>query len=328
MPERSSILQGLQLGVETTPGTGVAANKSFSSIGIGAAVSVDMQRFRPMGSKFATVVTPGKEWTESKIEGVGSYTELTYLLASVLKDPGAPTTVDTTARLYTFVPASKAEDTVKTYTIEQGGSVRAHKWSYGIVTDLSLEFTRDGIDVAGTVLGQRLQDGITLTGAPTAIQEKPMLPTDVDVYLDTSSAGLGTTKLTRVLKASIKIGSRFNPVWVLNTANTSFVATVEGEPDAEIEITVEADSAGMALLTTMRNGTTQFLRIASISPDLAGSATAKYQLIWDAAVKIKDVSDFSDEDGVYAITWTLEMVHDGTWAKAMTVGIQNQLTAL
>lgn len=328
MAERSSLTQGVQVGTESTPGTSVAANKKFISIGIDGAIKSEMNRFRPMGQKFASVVTPGKEWLEAKIEGVGSYSELTWMFASVLKDPGSPATVDTSGRTWTYSPAAASEDTVKTFTVEAGGAVRAHKWAYGLVTDLELTFNRSGVDVAGTMIGQRITDGITLTASPTTPPEVEILPTDVNVWVDPTSGALGTTKLTRVLEAVWRVGSRFNPVWVLNTANNSYVAHVEVEPTCEVEILMEADAAGMGYLTNMRAGTTNFCRIGGLSATLAGSSTAFYSLNLDTAIKVKDVSDFSDEDGVYAIRWTFEVVYDPTWAKAYNVVLTNKETTL
>lgn len=328
MPERSSLTQGVQIGVEATPGTNVAANKKLISIGIEPAVNVDMQRFRPMGQKYASVEVPGKEWVEADITGVGSYTEMIYVFSSVLVAPGAPAVSDTTAQTWTFTPAASSEDTVKSFTVEQGGTVRAHKFNYGVVTNVEMDMNRGGVDVSGNMLGQRISDGITLTAAPTTITELPILPTDIDVFLDPTSAALGTTKLTRVLNVNLHVGDRFNPVWVLNSANNSFVATVEAEPTAELTLLVEADSSGMGILTQMRGGTTQFARVKATSPTLAGAATVPYSLQWDSAIKVKDVGNFSDEDGVYAIEWTFDMVYDGAWAKAYTVALVNKLTAL
>lgn len=327
MAERSALTQGVQVGVETTPGTAVAANKSFSTIGIEPSVSVDMQVFRPMGQKFTGVVTPGKEWVEADLSGRGSYTELIYILSSLLKSV-SPTTVDTTARRWLFEPASKAEDTVKTLTVEQGGTVRAHKFAYGLATELSLEFTRDGVEVGGAMIGQALTDNIVLTASPTAIEEKIILPTDIDVFIDPTSGALGTTKLLRVLSAEWSVGDRFNPVWVLNSAQPSFVAHVEAEPSAQVTLTLEADAQAMALLTTMRAGATQFLRIKATDDALAGAATEPYSLTLDQAVKVSDVGDFSDEDGVYAIELTFDIVHDVTWGKALSVAVVNKITAL
>jgi hypothetical protein len=281
-----------------------------------------------MGSKFATILVPGKEWVEAEIEGVGSYSELLHLFSSCLVAPGAPTTVDTSARKWTFSPANNTEDTVKTLTVEQGGSVRAHKFNYGLVTDLEITMNRDEVSVGGTMIGQLLSDGITMTATPTALPQVPIIPNEIDVWLDSTSGALGTTKLLRCLETVISVGSRFNPVWVLNTANTSFVAHVEVEPAAEITLMLEADTVGMGFLTQLRAGSTKFLRVKGTSATLAGAATEKYSLTWDAAVKVKEFGEFSDEDGVFAIEMTLEMVYDATWTKAFTVDLVNKETAL
>jgi hypothetical protein len=328
MPERSALAQGVQVGVETTPGTNVAANKKFNSIGIDAGIETEMQGFRAFGNKYKTILVEGKEWTEGELTGSPTYDELTYLFASCLVSPGAPSTSDTTARTWTFNPATSAEDTVKTFTVEVGGNVRAHKFNYGLVTEIEIDMSRDGIEMGGTMIGQRLSDNITLTAGPTALPQVPIVPTDIDVYLDTTSAGLGTTKLTRVVNCTITLGDRFNPVWVLNSANNSYVAHVEAEPTATVVLLMEADAEGMAALTQMRAGTTKFMRVKATSPVLAGAATVFHSLTWDMAVKVSEPGDFDDTDGLYTIEWTFEMVHDGTWGKAMTVALVNTLTAL
>lgn len=328
MPERSALAQGVQIGVEATPGTNVAANKKFNSIGIDASMTAEMQEFRAMGNKYKTVIVEGKEWVEADLSGAGNYEELTYMFASCLVAPGAPTTSDTTAKTWTFGPATSGEDTVKTMTVEVGGPVRAHKFNYGLVTEIEIDMSRDGVEISGAMIGQRISDNITMTVGPTTLPEVPILPTDIDVFLDTTSAGLGTTKLTRVVNATIHLGDRFNPVWVLNTANNSFVAHVESEPSATITLLMEADAEGMAALTQMRAGSTKFIRIKATSPTLAGAVTVFYSLTWDAAIKVSEPGDFDETDGLFTIEWTFEMVHDGTWGKAFTVSLVNKLGAL
>lgn len=329
MPERATLTQGVQLGVESTPGTSVAANKKLLSTSIETKVKADINSFRPMGTKFSTTEILGKEWAEFDIEGQGSYQDTSYLLSSCLAY-SAPVQITTTgAYTWTFAPSSTSDDTVKTYTIEHGSSVRAHKLTNALLTEIEYDFSRDGVEIKGSGIGQKITDGITLTSTPTSIAEKPMLPTDVDVYLDTTSAGLGTTKLTRALNANIKVTDRFGPVWVLNSANTSFVSTIETEPKAEFTVMVEADSQGMGLLSDMRSTTTKFIRVSATSADNAGtSGSNKYSFQWDFAAKVKEIGDFSDEDGIYAIEWTFDMVHDPTWGKAMTVSCVNSLSTL
>lgn len=327
MAERSTLNQVVQLGVETTPGTSVAASKRLQSIGIEPSVSVEMDQFRPSGQKFRAVTTLGKEWIEAPIAGRGSYTELVYVLSSVINTAVITTPAGgTTSRKWVFTPSSTADDTPKTFTVEHGSSVRADKFTYGLVTELGMTFNRDAIEVSGSMLGRALQDNITLTASPTTIALVPIIPTQVSVYLDTTSGGLGTTKLTRAISAEFSLGSRFAPVWVLDAANTSFVNHIESEPDLTCTLMLQADAQGMALLDQLRDGTSRFLRIEAVGTTI--ETTITYQFTIDMAVKVADTGGFTDADGVYAIEFNFVGVHDSGWGKAVEVSVINTLTAL
>lgn len=329
MPERSSLNQVVQVGVETTAGTSVAATKRFQSIGIEPSPSVEMDQFRPAGQKFRAITTLGKEWTEAGIAGRGSYTEIIYLLSSVL-NTGVITTPDAagapTARKWVFSPSSTADDTPKTFTIEHGSAVRAAKFSYGLVSEFGMSFSRDVIEVSGSMLGRAVVDNIVLTASPTVIDLVPIIPTQVSVYVDTTSAALGTTKLTRAISADFNLGSRFGPVWVLDAANTSFVNHIETEPDLTLNLLLQADAQGMGLLEQLRDGATRFVRIEAVGSNIGGAITYKFTL--DMAVKVADTGGFSDADGVFAVEFNFVGVHDGTWGKAIEVSVVNELTAL
>src|SRR5690349_19079695 len=135
MPERSSLLQGVQIGVESVFGTAVVANKLLQSLGFMLKPELEMQRFRSSGNKVDTLVTLGKESASADVTGRGTYDEIVYPLSSILTTSAAVTTTGTTGKQWVFTPAVAAEDTPKSFTIEQGGAVRAHKVAGAILTD-------------------------------------------------------------------------------------------------------------------------------------------------------------------------------------------------
>lgn len=327
MPVRSALSQVIQLGVEVTEGTQVAANKLLQATSISPSLQAETSDFRPMGTKYRTQVIPGKEWVEADIEGLATYNELMYLFAGLI---GAPTTtvVQTTGQQHVFTPSSTAEDAAKSFTIEQGSAVRAHRFVGAVLSALGMEFTRDSVEVNGTMIGTGFADGVTLTASPTAIASVPILPATVNVYLDTTSAALGTTKLTRALASGWNLSDKFGPLWTLNSAVTGYAARVETEPTAEAHLLVEADAAGMALLPVLRAGATRFLRIEAVSAELIGAGPATYKLWCDFAVKVNAGVDFEDESGVYATDWPLTIVHDGTWGRAAQFTLTNALATL
>jgi hypothetical protein len=326
MTERTTVTQVVQLGTESTPGTPVTATKILPSLSIDGAIKTNIDKYRPLGNKFPTIHALGKEWTEAAISGEATYSEVHYLLASLLSYAAPVQVGGTTAYTWTHAPSSTAEDTVKTYTVERGSSVRADKFAYGLVNALTLQGNRDDVSISGSMLGTALSDGITLSGGATSIEQIPMLPKEFDVYLDTTSGGLGGTKLTRVLRWEINL-KRFSTLWVVDSSKASWVAHVETPVEAQIKLRVEADSNGMSLLTPTRDSTTRFVRIKGTSGQLAGTSTP-YSFTWDAAVRVSDVGKFEDEDGVYAIEYSLGIVHDAGWGKALTVAVVNKQTAL
>lgn len=327
MPERSTITQVVQVGVETTPGTAVAANKRLTALSITPNIRTNIKRFRPQGYKYPTVTALGKEWSEAPFTGVPTYTELIYVLSSVLGTATITTPAGgTTSRDWTYNPSTTAEDTPKTYTVEMGSSLRAHRIPYALVTDFVLEFNREDTSLSGGFMGRRIEDGVTLTASPTEVSLIPAIGAQFDVFMDTTSAGIGTTKLARLLGGNFKMQNRFGPLWVVDSSLNSFVTHIETEPTFEFDMTVEADAQGMGLLTNMRAGDTRFFRIQATGPII--ESTIAYRIRFDFAAKVGATQDFSDEDGVYAIGWTMAGVHDQTWGKSLTAVVTNTATAL
>lgn len=328
MPERSTVSQHVQIGVETTEGVAVAAGKQLQSIGFTLKPELENQRFRPQGTKIDTLVTPGKDWTSGDVTGLATYDELIYPLAMCLVDPGTPTTTGTTGKLWTFEPSATNEDAIKSMTIEMGSSVRAQKAAGCVLTDFGIKWDRDSVEVSGSLMGQLFTDGITLTSSPTSLPLQPILPKDISVYDDTSAAGLGTTKLLRVLSGEFSMGGRFNPLWVLNAANPSYAARVENAPDVTLNLLLEADAVGMAYLTAGRNGASRFIRIEAAPSTLIGAGPATYKATFDGAYKVESIDSLDDSDGVYAVSVNLRGVFDSTWNKYLSFKLINSTTAL
>ena len=329
MAERATITTKTQIGAEATAGTGVAAGKWLPSLDGTSSLQGNMSDIRAGGVKFPTGSLLGQEWTTTKLDGVPSYDEITYMLSSILAKV-SPSTSDTTAKTWTYAPSSSAEDTIQTYTIETGSSVRAQKSVYNFCSDFSLSGDRSNTKVSGTFVGKQFTDGITITNSPTTVGSQVLLmPNEVTIYSDSTSGGLGSTKLSRVLNWSIDISTVRSPLWVVDSSETSWSVPVEGAFDATLKLTLEADAAGMGALTYMRANTKRFIRVIATSPQLAGATTAYYGLTWDMCAVVSGVpGDLKDQDGVYAVEWTFKMVHDSTWGKAMNVALVNKTASL
>lgn len=330
MPERSSITQLTNWGVEgtSTPGTAVVSGKQMTALMVEMGAAITFDSFAPAGYKYDTIVTPGKDMVNARLTGRPTFTEGVYPLSSVLGTAVITTPSGGTAsRDWTFSPLSNAADVVNTFTVEVGSSVRAQKFSYGLVTGLTFTGDRDTVTLSGDMIGYAMSDGITITGTAAAVSLVPMLAKQFTIYSNATSGSLGSSALTRVLSWELAITNRFLPLWTVNQSQTSFVTHVEVKPTATLRLTVEADAAGQAHLTNARAGTTEFIRIEAIG-DIIEAGTIPYKARFDLAAKVNAISDFKDDQGVYAVDYTFDIVHDSGWGKALQVVLTNTLTAL
>jgi hypothetical protein len=327
MTTRATINQVTQIGVETTPGTAVAANRRFTGLQIGLNVRANTQSYRPTGGKFSTIVVEGKEWAEGSISGPLTYTEIVYLLAGAMSYSPPTQQGSSAAYLWEFSPPQSGNSTIRTYTIEHGDNIRAHRASYGLFNAITINGTRDTIEVGGSLLARAIEDGITLTASPTAVALVPVLPVQVSGFVDNTAAALGTTRLTRLLRWSFELGDRYAPVWPIDAQlGSGFPVHVETEPSGSLKLLVEANAQGMGLLASLRNGERRFVRIEAIGP--VADATYNHRFTLDVCGVVENVADFGDEDGVYAIEFSLRPVFDAGWGRALRVQVVNTLSTL
>lgn len=341
MPERSTIAQVSQIGLEATPGTAVAATRRLGSLNLSPSINAETEAFRPQGVKFPTVVTLNREWAEVDVEGTPTYEEIVIPLSGVVDTATVSQVMDgataTGAYEWVFTPDSLAPDAPKTFTLENGqAGAQAEKFAHLLFTGLGLEVSRSGVSMSGSAFAKAAVAGIT----PTSGLQPPATLTPIQagqfcVYLSDTVAGLSEAgnRLTRVISVNPNIEDRYNPAWFVDCTEPSFTAYVEN-PDGvggELGLTVEADAAGMAWLPKMRAGTTHFLRIEATGPviyNAGAQPNLPMKFTWDMAVKVTNADTWSDEDGIYAIPWTLQPVHDANWGKAMQITVRNKVASL
>lgn len=338
MAERQSVAQVQQIGREATPGTPVPATKRLGSLSLSPGITTETGMFRPSGLKFATVQALNQEWVEGDLEGQPTYDEVVYPLSGAL---GAPVTsevmdaaVPSGAYQHVFTPDSSAADTPFTYTVEQGQEgVAAEQFSHILFTGFSLDISRSEVSMGGSFIGKKATKGFDPTnGLAIPADLKPILPGHFSAYVADTAAELDAgDKLLRLISAAPEVSDRYNPAWFVNAAEESFTTWTENAdgPTAESGMTLEADANGMAYLDRLRSGDTFFLRLEALGAEIAeGVEESRYRFTWDMAVKAREVDTWSDEDGIWAIPFTFQMVHDPTWGKATQVTVVNQLASL
>ena len=274
MPDRVSLNQRVQFGVETTSGTGVPANKLLSCFNIVMGVKPEVKTYRGTGRRFPSVQEENTEYTDIAISGSLDYQGLSYLVSGPWG--GATITTPTNginARAWAWTPPVSGAITGKTFTVEQGDSVRAHKVNYGLTTGFSYKVTRHETSCAGTAIAQQLQDAITMTSSPTAVALSPVAGKHINLYVDTTSTGLGTTLYTRAFSIDYQYGNGFGPFWPLNRANLSFGGVADLPPACMVKLLLEADAQGMGNLVHLQAGDFLYPRVDALGPVIDNTQT-------------------------------------------------------
>lgn len=323
MGEKASIFQTIQIGVEATAGTAVAANKKLLSVSMVPQPRTETKPFRAMGNKYASFASLMKEWSEINISGEMTYNEIVYLFASLLHYAAPAQQGTTAAYKWTFGSNTSAEDVGKTFTIEQGDANSAWRVAGVRVSGLTLDFSRNGISVSGNGIGEQFETGITLTASPTSLASVPMLATQMVFKMADTQVGLaGAAAMTRGFSMQWALTDKFGLAWPVGQDPV----VVEGEPRNSAKLRLATDTTGMGMITTLRAASTKWFRIELTGSEIAAPYNHKFTL--DFPAQVDALSDMSDTDNVYVAEFGLLPIHDATWAKAMNIEIITNLASL
>lgn len=322
---RSTVGRVVQWGLEATPGTPVAANRLLPSVSVDPGPQVESKQYRAQGYKYNTTSRIHKMWGQGPLSGPVDYNQILYPFSSLIHAP-TPTTPGggVLSRQWLFQPNSRTPDSFKTYTIEVGDADAAQQMAHSVVTELTLEFGLDDATMSGTVIGRK-PTTVALTGSPTTIAQLPVSARELDVYMNSTFGTIGTTKLTDPFMARLVVGNKFNPKWVLNTANQSFKDMVEVPVDLSFVFSMEHNTQSRALFDEIQNNPTKYMRVKATGPIIEG--VIPYSITLDMAVNVT-AAEQGDEDGAWAMVFTCNPIHDAGLGSPFNLAVVNVITAL
>jgi hypothetical protein len=316
---RATINQQVQLGVETTPGTPVAASKLLVAFMWSLGLKPSTKQFRGTGRQYPSASSLLTEYSQGKISGPGDFAQCIYPLASTWGTPtftlhGSSTTAYDAKWTPPLVGSYAANG--KTFTVQMGDSSDAEQYAYLAFTGWGYSFDRkQEVQFSGDCLSQTFTEGVSLTASPTEVEQVPMTGAQFNVYLDTTSAGIGATQLTDPLKVDFKASGYFDPYFPINRANASYTSLVDKEKKHELKIMLQANSTGIAIKGNyLETGTRAYVRVAGVGPVIDAVHTVSAGMTHDMAVFVSDMAEFSDQDGVYAVEYTLQVGEDSAWS--------------
>jgi hypothetical protein len=335
MAVRAAVVQEVQVGVEATHGTPVAAAKLLDAFTWTAGLKATTKQNRGAGRQYPSASALLTEMSAGKVSGPGDFAQLVYILATLY---GAGTaalhTPSTTAYDWNWTPGLTGSYAAlaKSLTLQFGDATDAEQYAFLVFTGWGYSFDRkQEVTISGDWIAQTFTDGVSLTATPTAVEQIPMTGAQFNLYLDTTSAGIGTTQLIAPLKVDYKASGYYDPFWPINRANASYTDIVDKEKKHELKLSLEADSTAIAFKGSyLETGARCYVRVNGQGPliDVANSVHASFQ--HDMACFVSDMSEFGDEDGVYKVDYTLQVAEDSAWStgQAQKITLTNLVQAL
>lgn len=335
MAVRSSVNQNVQVGVETVHGTSVPAAKLLTAFTWTMGGKPVTKQFRGTGRQYPSASALLYEEAMGKVAGEGDFAQLVYILAS-LWGGGNPVahSPSLTAFDWTWTPGLTGSyaANAKSFTIQMGDSVDAEQYAFAVFHGFGYSFGRKtDVTISADLIAQALTDSVTLTASPTVVEKLPMVGAQFNVYLDPSSANIGTTQLTAPLKVDYKASGYYDGFYPINRANSSFTDLVDKEKKHELKLSLEADSTAIAFRGSyLQPGDLCYVRVSGQGPVIDGANSVKASMQHDMACFVSGMSEFGDEEGVYKVDYTLQVAEDSAWntGEAQKFTLTNLLSAL
>lgn len=334
---RPSVTIVSQLGVETTPGTAVAANRFVPTISWMPKLKVENKEFRAQGNKYNTTSVQHKKSAGGTYEGVLDYNSVIYVLNGLTVPVTVPVAVagSTTAKKWAYRPLSRQLDNPKTYSVEVGDAIAVDQYAYGQLTSLTTSWGQDDLKISGAMIARTMVPNQTQTASPTAIAERPVERGQVDVFVDTAFGSIGTTQVTDPFEEEFALGEKFKPKFVHNSQFQSFKEAIEIAPSLVFSFIEEHNAQGRSRLAGLINNGTQmqYLRIKCQGIDLstAQDNSVRELIQWDVAGKFTEPEEIKDvlNGGVYGYKYNFVALDDPTgMGRPWQVDVINTLTAL
>ena len=327
-------LRKLQIGVEATAGTSVAATAILRMTG-----TLEDARTLVFPEEQVGLLTPtDRQYTSAYLgklamEGEVTYEQLPYILnASINTDTAAAQdgTGSDYIRTYTF--PTTAKNTIFTYTIEGGDDSGEEEMDYCYVSDFTLSGRyQEAWTVSANWQGQNIVPStFTALGSTTIVPVSEALFGLTKFYVDDSTGTIGTTQVALTLfEATLKVTSGWIPKFTADGAldftfleNTGFSGT--------LDVTYEHNATAIAEKVKWRAGTARLVKLLIEGPTVAtpGTTYSKKTIIANLPGRWEKFDAIGDIDGNDVVKGTFRIGYDVDYGSAGSIIVVNELAAM
>jgi hypothetical protein len=163
---------------------------------------------------------------------------------------------------------------------------------------------------------------------PTELEAFDIQPNHIIVYSDTTSGGIGTTKLARLYSGSFSIGSMREPHHVVDRDQAgSPVGHLESaDATGEFTMRIMANEVADTHLADVYTGATRYFQVEAVGSIIEAALT--YRAIWKFAAKLRSLGEYGPEGQALAQEFRWGLTHDAGLGYAVNVSVRNKLASL
>lgn len=236
-------LRALQMGLETTPLTQIAATRRYPWSAT-PTINPNWTKTTADTGTLDLAIAPFPKALEIGVQTVGelfSNDAPTLISAGVMG--GLAFTTSSTSKTLTAAPASITQDGFDTYTAECYDDATADAWALtgGVINQLSLEYPQDQGPIIATA--DWLFSGVVYPATPTGSLAVDTSPTPLfggDTYfcINDTSGAIGTTQLvSQIYGATLTLNNNLDPKRFANGSNSMRRLTNYGRGERVLDFT-------------------------------------------------------------------------------------------
>jgi hypothetical protein len=325
----------IQLGVESTAGTAVAAT---AILACKAARIKDTRQIKIVPEDIGILVPTGRTYTPKLgaeldfPDSEATFEQLMYWGEAGIKYVGTGVADGAgTGKKYDYVmPLSSTKNTVKTYTIEAGDLTDAERMEYGFVSEFKLSGQRDqAVMIGGKWMGRQCAVNAFTGSLSAPTTNEVVLFNNSKLYIDDWGGTLGSTQKTSTLTQftlNFKTGWKELPI---GDGTVYFGSTDFADPSGTLDITFIYDTSATGAKTKWRAETGALIRLLFEGTTLSGAGTfSKKTLRIDVSGKWLSFDAPAEKDGFQVCTGKLQLAKDTAGTMFLDILVVNEVATV
>jgi hypothetical protein len=271
-------------------------------------------------------------WSElSMPDQEATFEQLPYIFQAGIQTATASADGTGSGYIWIWDPATTAQNTTSTYTIEGGDDQQAEEFDYAFVKS----FTLSGEGMGAMMLSaewvgrEATNSTFTTTGISLPTVEE-IIVNNGTLFIDSVTGTIGSTQVSNTLFGfSLDWTTGLQEYWAVD-GSKDFSITKFTSDEIVLSMTYEHNASAVAQKALYRAGTPRQFRLKFTGADLAttGAAYAVKTMIIDLVGVYEDWSALDDNDGNDVVEATVRCRYDSTATLKGQITIVNELATL